>query len=332
MVALFRLQRGLVQYERNELTQASRNLLRANDYLELVNSFLRLSVYASLVDLYLALGDGEKAFDILGKLKRHNLREDYSASYFPVAAWIAQRNLSLSQYEPNLNQLVADPVRWAETAGLESNDSFRFEQEFEYRTLARVLIAQGNVAEAIPLLTRLMQAAENSGRWGDLIVCLSLMALAQHAQDRTESALAHLSRALRLAEPERYVRTFIDLGPCMRDLLFVAAEQGIAASYVPTLLAAFPAQDVQTSSPSNSRQMSSAHSPSPTRVVEPLNDRECQILRLMAAMFSNREIAEELHLSVNTVKWYARQIYEKLGVSGRREAVGRARELGILSP
>ena len=229
-----------------------------------------------------------------------------------------------------MNQLAADSVRWAETAGLESNDSFRFEQEFEYRILARALIARGNAQEAIPLLIRLLQAAEISGRWGDMIVCLSLLAVAQHAQDRTETALTYLSHALKLAEPERYIRTFVDLGPDMCDLLQVAARQGIAASYVPTLLAAFPEKG--KISPSHPGQASLPYSPSPTQFVEPLSDREQQILRLMSAMFSNREIAEELHLSLNTVKWYARQIYEKLGVASRREAVGRARELGILSP
>ena len=330
MLALFRLQRGLVHYERNELELAARSLYQANEYLELVKSFLRLSVYASLVDLYHALGDGERAFDTLRKLKSHSLKEDYSTSYFPVAAWIAQRNLLLSQFEPGPNDLLAESIHWAESSGLGTDDTFRFEQEFEYRTLAQVLIARGNAQEAIPLLMRLMQSAENSGRWGDMIVCLSLLAVAQHAQERTETALTYLSRALKLAEPEHYIRTFVDLGPDMRDLLQVAARQGIAASYVPTLLAAFPEKG--KISPSHPGQAPLPHSPSPTQFVEPLSDREQQILRLMSAMFSNREIAEELHLSLNTVKWYARQIYEKLGVASRREAVGRARDLGILSP
>ena len=332
MVAHFRLQKGLVHYERNELTLATGSLRQAGDYFELVKSWLRLTVYASLVDLYHALGDGERAYEALRKLKNLSLRKDFPTHYFPVAAWIAYRNLLLSQFDPDRNNLVADSIHWTETSGLRTNDSFRFEQEFEYRTLARVLIAQGNAEQAIPLLTRLMQSAENSGRWGDMIVCLSLLALAQHAQDRTETALAYLSRALKLAEPERYVRTFVDLGPGMRDLLHVAASQGTVTSYVPTLLAAFPAQGARTPSPSHSRPMPFSHSPSPTQLVEPLNDREQQILRLMSAMLSNREISVELHLSVNTVKWYARQIYEKLGVASRREAVGRARELGILNP
>jgi LuxR family maltose regulon positive regulatory protein len=330
MVALFRLQRGMVQYERNELTQASRNLQRANDYLELVNSFLRLSVYASLVDLHHALGDIDRAFDILRKLKRHSLREDYSASYFPVAAWIAQRNILLSHYESNSSHLLADSMLWAEDAELKSSDLFRFEQELEYLTLAQVLIAQGKVEEAVPLLARLVQSAESSGRCGDMIVRLSLLAIAHHAQNRIDKALAYLARALKMAEPERYIRTFVDLGPDMHDLLQLAARQGIAPRYVATLLAAFPADGRQRLSPAHLGQMSSQYSSSTTQLVEPLNDREQQILGLMSVMYSNREIAEELHLSLNTVKWYARQIYEKLGVASRREAVERVRELGIL--
>lgn len=332
MVAHFQLQRGMVQYERNELDLATRSLQQANDYFELAQSSLRLRVYKSLVELYHALGDGKRAFDVLGKLKRLSLIDEYSTPYFPAAAWIAHGNLLLGQYEPSLSNLLAEAIHWAESLELGSNDSFRYEQEFEYLTLVRVLIAQGKAQESIPLLTRLLQSAESSGRWGDMIVGLSLLAIAHHTQNRTDKALTFLSQALKMAEPERYVRTFVDLGPSMRELLHLAAKQGIAASYIQALLAAFPAQDLRKQRPPHKGQMSFPQESSPTQLVEPLSDREQQILGLMSAMYSNREIAEELHLSLNTVKWYARQIYDKLGVGGRREAVGRARELGILSP
>ncbi len=117
----------------------------------------------------------------------------------------------------------------------------------------------------------------------------------------------------------------------MRDLLQFAAGRGVMTTYVSKLLAAFPAiaspdHDV----PASQAEYLTAHSPLPVSLTEPLNDRELQILRLMSARLTNREIAEELYLSVNTVKWYARSIYDKLGVANRREAGSRARELGIL--
>jgi LuxR family maltose regulon positive regulatory protein len=118
-----------------------------------------------------------------------------------------------------------------------------------------------------------------------------------------------------LAAPEGYARTFIDLGPPMQHLLQQAAVQGIASAYVLQLLSNFPA------SPDDKPAINP---------VGPLNDREQSILRLMAAGLSNREIAEELYLSVNTVKWYGSQIYGKLGVKKRAEAVDQAHELGIL--
>jgi LuxR family maltose regulon positive regulatory protein len=131
----------------------------------------------------------------------------------------------------------------------------------------------------------------------------------------TEQALMTLQQALSLAEPEGYRRTFIDHGLPMQKMLQQTAAQSITPEYVAHLLAVFP--DFQKDEPTQN-------------LVEPLNEREQSILRLMAAGLSNREIAEELYLATNTVKWYCSQIYGKLGVRKRAEAVDRAHELGIL--
>jgi LuxR family maltose regulon positive regulatory protein len=124
-----------------------------------------------------------------------------------------------------------------------------------------------------------------------------------------------LQQSFDLAAPEGYIRTYIDLGSPMQYLLQQAAVQGIAPAYVSQLLRNFPAppDDEPT-----------------VNLVEPLNDREQSILRLMAAGLSNREIAEELYLSVNTIKWYSTHIYSKLGVNSRTKAVARAQEADIL--
>jgi LuxR family maltose regulon positive regulatory protein len=143
--------------------------------------------------------------------------------------------------------------------------------------------------------------------------------------NNTDLVLSSLQQAFSLAEPEGYCRTFIDHGPPMQQLLQQAHTRGIAPDYVAQLLAVFPAGE-QGSSLSPPHPSTSA----PPPLVEPLKERELSILRFMAAGLSNREIAEELYLSPNTVKWYGSQIYGKLGVKKRAEAVDRAHELGIL--
>jgi len=344
MLAHLRGQMGRVQYERNHLDQAAKNLSRAADFYELVQSWYRVRSYVHLVDLHQAMGDVEAALGYLRKLKRISLRPEFSLPDTPMAAQIAERSLLLSRLRPDQGDLFAEAVRWAETSGLGPNDEFRYEQEYEYLTLARVLIAQGKAEEAIPLLDRLIASAESAGRKGQLIAYLSLQAIAHQSrgqrtsEHKTAAALTCLSRALALGEPEGYVRTYVDMGPPMRNLLHLAAgrgaaarqgmaaKHGLASHYVARLLAAFP--DLERDSiPSSAVR---PRGPAVEDLVEPLTDREVQILRLLAGGLTNRQIAEELYLSINTIKWYTTQIYGKLEVSRRAEAVDRAHELSML--
>jgi LuxR family maltose regulon positive regulatory protein len=332
-------------------------LHQATEYYELVQSWYRMDSYPLLVDVHQALGDVEAALGYLRKLKRVSLTPGLSLPNIPLAAWIAERSLLLGQLRPDLNDLFAEAVRWAQTSGLAPSDEFRYEQEYEYLTLARVLIAQNRAEEAIHLLDRLIASAEGAERNGQLIAYLSLQAVAHHTrgetafEHKTDTALTYLTRALEIGEPEGYVRTFVDLGPPMRDLLRLgasrgalavsrgaAARQGMAAThglaakhglawhYGSRLLAAFPDYEPDSIPSSAVRP----RGPAVEGLVEPLNEREMQILRLLAAGLTNRQIAEELYLSINTIKWYTTQIYGKLEVSRRAEAVARAHELSIL--
>ena len=344
MLAHLRWQMGRVQCERNHLDQAAKNFCRATDFCELVQSRYRVRSYVHLVDLYQAMGDVEAALGYLRKLKRISLRPGFSLPHTPVAAQIAERSLLLSRLRPDRGDLFAEAVRWAETSGLGPNDKFRYEREYEYLTLARVLIAHDKAEEAIPLLDRLIASAESAGRKGQLIAYLSLQAVAHQSrgqrtsEHKTGAALTCLSRALALGEPEGYVRTFVDLGPPMADLLRLAvsrgaaarqgmaARHGLASHYVSRILAAFLDYEPDPIPSSAVRP----RGPAEERLVEPLNEREMQVLRLLAAGLTNRQIAEELYLSINTIKWYTTQIYGKLEVSRRAEAVDRAHELSIL--
>ena len=147
----------------------------------------------------------------------------------------------------------------------------------------------------------------------------ALVWLALGAAGREAEALALVAGALPLAEPQGYVRLFAAAGEPMQRLLErAAAARPAGAAYLRRLLEAMPAgSDV-------------AHTAPGAEPADELNDRELAILRLLAAGRSNREIAAELYLSVNTVKWHARHLYAKLGVNRRALAVARARELGIV--
>ena len=200
-------------------------------------------------------------------------------------------------------------------------------REFEHITLARVLIAryqnersERSIHGATGLLERLLEAAEEGGRTGSVIEILVLQALAHHAHSDIPRGLAPLQRALTLAEPEGYVRVFVGEGEPMRDLLRHAAAGGIAGSFTRRLLSAFdePGSPVSTERPSVSE------------LAEPLTPREIEILRLVAVGLRNQQIADQLFISLSTVKRHIANAYGKLGVGGRTEAVARATELNLL--
>jgi len=190
------------------------------------------------------------------------------------------------------------------------------------------------------LLTPLLSEAEKLDRIGSVIEILTLCALAHQAQGQTDQATTTLERALSLAEPEDYVRTFVDEGEPMARLLSqirqerrkgqLAAARGAAPGYATRLLAAYEARTKDDGSKTNKALPSSVPRHPKESLIEPLGERELEILRLIATGLSNREIAAELILAVSTVKWYVNSLYGKLGVHSRTQAVARARELDLL--
>jgi LuxR family maltose regulon positive regulatory protein len=168
------------------------------------------------------------------------------------------------------------------------------------------------------LLERLLQAAEDGARTGSVIEILVLQALGYHAQGDARAALMRLERALALAEPEGYVRIFVDEGAPMTALLEATAELGMASTYVRRLLKAFGHAEPRTAANQ--------------ALLEPLSERELDVLRLLGTDLGGPDIARELVVSLNTVRSHTRNIYAKLGVNDRRAAVRRAAELDLLSP
>ncbi len=326
MLAGVQLQMGRVQYERNDLSRAARNLQQGCEFYEGVQSWDRGECYLFLVDLNQALGDGDTALMYWGKLKTFSRISEISLPHNPLAAQTVRRNLLLHRARPTSNELYIEAVDWASTSGLSPEDEFNYEQESDYLALAEVLIALDRVKEAIPLLDRLIFSAEKAGRKGLLIAYLSLQAVAYYSMDMSDTAFTYLQRALALGEPEGYVRTFADLGSPMRELLHLAAERDTSDEYVARLLDAFRSFESCT-------EVNPAEQPIPQMgdvLVEALSEREIQVLRLLAARLTYKEIAYDLCLSINTIKWYAKNVYGKLGVDRKDKAAARARELSIL--
>jgi LuxR family maltose regulon positive regulatory protein len=215
-------------------------------------------------------------------------------------------------------------AQWAEKTRLSADDELGFQYELMYRMLARILIDQGELDKGLWLLARLLSVVELAGAEGYALEILVLQAMALETHGRNDQALAALERALILGEPEGYVRTFIDEGPQMGRLLRRAVVQGIAVDYADKLLSALEEGATKAAAPLSGSK--GARSP----VVEPLSPREAEVLRLLTTPLSHAGMAEELVVSVNTVRSHVKSIYGKLGVHSRMEAVERARELDLL--
>ena len=215
---------------------------------------------------------------------------------------------------------LAGAVRRAGQLGPPPEDEQPRAMQLEHLTFARVLMAQGKNERAISLLDRLLAVAEDGGLWGRVIKILAFKAVALHADGQVGQAVQTVARALSLAEPEGWVRTFIEHGQPMEDLLRRAAFDGCSPSYARRLLAALAAECPQTGTYQSSQPLP-----------EPLSDRELEVLALIAAGFSNRRIGDQLFVSLNTVKSHTKEIYRKLNVRSRTQASSKARELDLLT-
>ena len=195
-------------------------------------------------------------------------------------------------------------------------------------TYARWLLTQGQRAACLDVLAARYEKANRAGALQAHVETRALQALAAATHDE---ALSFLHEALTLAEPEGYVRTFLDLGEPMRLLLLrMKAEDGRMKSYVDTLLAAFPTQEELHPSHRTAHAQRVHVSLILQPLVEPLTERELEILRLLPSELSTRELAEQLVVSINTIKTQLKSIYAKLDAHSREEAVEKARALNLL--
>jgi LuxR family maltose regulon positive regulatory protein len=319
-----------VHRERNDLPAATEELLRSQElgeHLGLPQNPYRWRV--AMARIREAEGDLSGALNLLNQAELVYV-SDYFPNVRPVPAMRARVLVAQGA--------LGEALGWARDQGLTIDDELSYLREFDHVSLARMLLAQATeghpdraepaLHEATQLLERLVKAAEEEGRTGSVIEILVLQALAHQRLGDIPAALGSLQRALLLAEPEGYVRVFVDEGPPMASLLRAVArvahghQHGTAPDYVSRLLAAGKTGD------STVRQ--GLAEPGQGQL-EPLSKRELEVLRLLGSDLDGPDIARELVVSLNTVRTHTKNIYAKLGVNNRRAAVRRAQELDLLS-
>jgi LuxR family maltose regulon positive regulatory protein len=299
--------------ERNDVPAARQHLLSSQELGALGGlPQNRYRWRVAMAGILVAEGDPDGALDLLDEAERRYV-SDFFPNVRPVAAirtsvWLAQ-----GRWEEALG--------WAREQGLSVDDDLSYPREFEHITLARVLVAryraerdEASIDQAVRLLERLRTAAETAARTGALLQILVVQALAEQARGDRTAALAALQRALTLAEPEGYVRLFLDQGPPMATLLRAAAKQ-TPSGYVRRLVAA-----LTETAPGTALDQA---------LIDPLSARELDVLRLLGTDLDGPGIARELIVSLNTIRTHTKSIYAKLGVNDRRAAVRRAGELGL---
>ncbi len=316
---------GQALYERNELDAAEQHLTQAVDFGELMGDWsMKRRGLLPLAWLKQMQGDSAGADEFWQRALGVVHQAVSSRVEAQLMVHHARLNLAQAVISPLDQSSLAAAADWADTYKESHPDECSYHETLAQSTLAWVEFAQGSVGQALSRLEVLVAIADENG-WNDqLIKVLALKALACQAQGTTEEALDALKKAFARAIPEGYVRSFVDYGAPMQQLLSLDATRDMAPNYVSKLLAAFPAVDGENGLPE--LQKIDPRQP----LVEPLTDRELNILRLMAAGLSHQEIANEMYLSVNTIKWHTTHIYSKLGVHRRARAVARAQELGIL--
>ena len=310
---------GVLLYERNDLDGAERELNRGMQLAERAREVSSLVwAYITFSRVKQARGDEVGALEMAHEAERVARASGADLQIAIAGGW--KTRLCLARGD------LADAAAFERERAANADAAADAARVVDQLTLARLLHAQGRYRDALPLLEEPRESAEAAGRTGDLIEVLVLRAVALWASNDKEQAVGTLMRVLALAEPEGYVRTIVDEGPAMGDLLSATLEirqrgrldaaNRVPARYLAKLLAAL-AQEAATPRADQ-------------RLPEPPSERELEVLALIAAGNSNGEIARKLYVSTSTVKTHINRLYRKLGARSRTQAVAHARELDLI--
>ncbi len=291
-----------IHYEWNDLNAAEQygeqSFRLAQQYDQVVDRLILSEMF--LARLKLARGDAVSAAEILSQVEQNAHQRDYTfrapyIAYDKAFVLIRQGNTDAALQLAQQNNL---PLMQA-----------------------RALIARGNPAEALAVLEPLRHEAESKEWVYRLLMVMTLQSIALYTNGEKEKAMELLDEVLSRAEPEGFIRLFVDEGPRMAELLATAAAQGIRPDYANKLLAAFPksTEIILQSKITNQK----------SKMIEPLSERELEVLKLLRSELSGPEIAERLIVSLNTLRTHTKNIFNKLGVNNRRAAVRRAQELDL---
>ncbi|MES0361799.1 MAG: LuxR C-terminal-related transcriptional regulator, partial [Anaerolineales bacterium] len=314
---------GEIAREWNQFESAEGYLKEGIELFRLFGELGSVLSYVTLARIKEIQGDLEGAQDIVDLARQLAVQFDASTMDDElVEAYQAQLWIVQGKFEQVL--------RWVEDKQLEKIvaqkiGESRFDPMWEIhsQTLARVYISQGRYEDALRVIEPMLEMAKASQRMRSVLRMLAMQAVIFKCMGDTQNALQILEQALNLAKEEGFVRTFLDEGEPMIQLLYEAAANGIVPEYTGQLLAAY-------TSPETSSESLKSEKKDQIEMVEPLSEREVEVLELIAEGYSNQEIATRLHISLSTVKGHTSNIYGKLSVNKRTQAVARAKELGIL--
>ena len=300
-------------------------LVHMNEGIKLISMWDKaddlILAYITLARIHLAKANNREATEAVEKafhlVRTRGVFSEarYAVEYIQVKLWLVQGDLQAAN-------------RWAasQEERFSLDNALEFENELSLISLARVLTVKDKLDEAMRLLSHLEENAQTGGRNGRLLEIMLLKALGLQRMGNTKKASTALTESLTLAEPEGYVRIFLDEGQPMRTLLTQWLEKsssGPLQNYAKLLLSQFDAETYLV------KAVQEKDSPA-SSLIEPLSQRELEVLGLMALGLTNKKIAEQLIVASGTIKAHAASIYRKLDVSNRTEAVARARQLDIL--
>lgn len=304
---------AFLELERNDLVRAREHLEACRELGE-VWGLPQFPYRSRVAQARLDMAEGREG-DALARLREAEQRyvSDFFPNVRPVPALIADIQIRSGH--------LVEAEGWARSAGIAPDDPLAYLREFKHVTLARLLVARGDAASletALGLLARLGAAAEQGARRRSLIDIQLLAALAHRARHEIPAALQTLRRAIELAEPEGIRRPLLDGGEAIVELSRQLSRREKASDLVRSILLEVGGGPPQAA-------------PDHPDLIEPLSDREIDVLRLLRSDLSGPDIAEELAVSLNTLRTHTKNIFEKLGVNSRRAAVRRAEDMQLFA-